>query len=189
MNEVTCNMIRDILPLYIDGVVSNDTRNMVTKHLENCEECCKKYEAMKSELVIPVEDNIAPLKHFKKAWKKKKIFLVFSTILTTIAIIFCTFYIFVHFAYQEKIAVNGAVYTKKGENITELPSGSTELGYLRSITHRCASDPSADFTAVNLDEEYAGCMIYQGEEEAVIYLKDYGGFYIPFVLAKYITQS
>lgn len=73
MSEVTCNTIKDILPLYVDGVVSDDTCNMVAKHLEHCEECKKKYEAMKSEVVIPVEGSIAPLKHFKNAWKKKKI--------------------------------------------------------------------------------------------------------------------
>jgi len=40
---------------------------------------------MKSEVVIPVEGSIAPLKHFKNAWKKKKIVLVCSTILATVA--------------------------------------------------------------------------------------------------------
>ena len=189
MSEVTCNTIRDILPLYVDGIVSDDTRNMVTKHLESCEDCRKKYEAMKSEVVIPVENNIAPLKHFKKAWKKKKVILVCSTILATIAIIFCALFIFNHFAYQEKIAVNGAIYTQNGENITELPADSTELGYLSSISHRSTSDPSVDFTATNLDAKYAGCPIYQSEDEEVIYLYDYGGFYIPFVLTEYITQA
>ncbi|NLB61103.1 MAG: zf-HC2 domain-containing protein [Clostridiales bacterium] len=189
MSEVTCNTIRDILPLYVDGVVSDDTRNMVTKHLERCEECRKKYEAMKSEIVIPVEDNVAPLKHFKKVWKKKKIILVCSTILATVAIMFCALFIFNHFAYQDKIAVNGAIYTQKGENITALPADSIELGYLRSITHRSTSDPSVDYTAVNLDEKYAGCMIYQSENGEVIYLEDYNGYYIPFVLNKYITQA
>ena len=41
MSEVTCNTIKDILPLYVDGVVSDDTRNMVAKHLEHGEECKK----------------------------------------------------------------------------------------------------------------------------------------------------
>lgn len=189
MSEVTCNTIRDILPLYVDGVVSDDTRNMVTRHLEGCEECRKKYDAMKSEVAIPVENNIAPLKHFKKAWQKEKIILVCSTILATIAIIFCALFLFDHFVYQEKIAADGAVYTQKGENITELPAGSTELGYLRSISHRSASDPSVEFTAINLDTKYAGCPIYQSEDEEVIYLYDYGGFYIPFVLTGYIPQA
>ena len=145
MSEVTCNTIKDILPLYVDGVVSDDTRNMVAKHLEHCEECKKKYEAMKSEVVIPVEGSIAPLEHFKNAWKKKKIVLVCSTILATVAILFCAFFIFNHFAYQDKIAVNGAIYAQKGENIASLPANSTELGYLRSITHNSTSDPSIDF--------------------------------------------
>ena len=144
---------------------------------------------MKSEVAIPVEDNIAPLIHFKKAWKKKKIILVCSTILATIAIIFCALFLFDHFVYQEKIAADGAVYTQKGENITELPAGSTELGYLHSISHRSTSDPSVEFTAINLDTKYAGCPIYQSEDEEVIYLYDYGGFYIPFVLTGYIPQA
>ena len=41
MSEVTCNTIKDILPLYVDGVVSDDTCNMVAKHLEHCEECLR----------------------------------------------------------------------------------------------------------------------------------------------------
>lgn len=45
MSEVTCNTIGGIFPLYVDGVVSDDTRNMVTRHLESCKECHKKYEA------------------------------------------------------------------------------------------------------------------------------------------------
>ena len=189
MSEVTCNTIGGIFPLYVDGVVSDDTRNMVTRHLESCKECHKKYEAMKSEVAIPVEDNISPLIHFKIAWKKKKIILVCSTILATIAIIFCAFSIFNHFVYQEKIAVNGAIYTQSGENITELPADHAELGYLRSISHRSTSEPSVDFTAINLDAKYAGCPIFQSENEEVIYLYDYGGFYIPFVLTGYITQA
>lgn len=149
----------------------------------------KKYEAMKSEVVIPVEGSIAPLKHFKNTWKKKKIVLVCSTILATVAILFCAFFIFNHFAYQDKIAVNGAIYTQKGENIASLPANSTELGYLRSITHNSTSDPSIDFTATNLDEKYAGCPIYQLEGGQTIYLEDYSGFYIPFELTEYIAQQ
>ena len=57
MSEVTCNTIGGIFPLYVDGVVSDDTRNMVTRHLESCKECHKKYEAMKSEVAIPCMFN------------------------------------------------------------------------------------------------------------------------------------
>ena len=79
--------------------------------------------------------------------------------------------------------------TQKGENIASLPANSTELGYLRSITHNSTSDPSIDFTATNLDEKYAGCPIYQLEGGQTIYLEDYSGFYIPFELTEYIAQQ
>ncbi len=42
MKEINCNIIKDILPLYVDGVVSDDTKEIVEEHLEHCEECKKK---------------------------------------------------------------------------------------------------------------------------------------------------
>ena len=88
MSEVTCNVIRDILPLYVDGIVSNDTQNMVLEHLEHCSECRKKYESMTSEIELPIENDVKPLENFKRAWKRKKVLLVCSSIVVTIAIIF-----------------------------------------------------------------------------------------------------
>ena len=36
MNKITCNVIKDILPLYIGGVVSEDTQKIVDEHLAEC---------------------------------------------------------------------------------------------------------------------------------------------------------
>lgn len=77
----------------------------------------KKYEAMKSEVVIPVEGSIAPLKHFKNAWKKKKIVLVCSTILATVAILFCAFFIFNHLLTKIK-SQSMVLYIRKKEKIS-----------------------------------------------------------------------
>lgn len=190
MNEISCNTIKDILPLYVDEVVSDDTLNLVSSHLEHCEKCRKEYDSMKGKVSIPIENSTKPLKQFKSAWKRKKVFLVCSTVIITIAIVCCAILVFNHFAYRNEIVVNGAVYMKRGNNITTLPAGSTELGMLISITHRSNSKPTEDFTATNLDEKYAGNMLYQsGENNAIIYLEDYSGFYIPFELTEYITQS
>lgn len=152
-------------------------------------ECRKKYETMKSKITIPVKSNIKPLKDFKRAWKKRKSILVCSTVFVTIAVLFSALFILNHFAYQAKIAVGGAIYTQQGENVTSLPANSRELGYLLGIRHRSTSNPSKDFTATNLYEKYAGCMIYQSENGRTIYLEDYGGFYIPFELTEYIAQQ
>ena len=41
MEKINCNVIQDILPLYIDDVVSDDTKELVEEHLQNCEICHK----------------------------------------------------------------------------------------------------------------------------------------------------
>lgn len=190
MSKITCNTIKDILPLYVDEVVSDDTKIIVSEHLENCAECRQKYERMKKGVSIPIEDNTKPLKQFKSAWQKKKAILVCATAVITVAIMCCIGLVYNHFAYKEEIAVNGAVYTQKGDNITLLPADSVELGYLRSISHRSVENPTGDFTATNLNEKYAGCPIYQSAgNDSVIYLEDYSGFYIPFELSEYIAQD
>ena len=36
-----CEIIRDLLPLYVDDVCSTETKELVEKHLKNCNECQK----------------------------------------------------------------------------------------------------------------------------------------------------
>ena len=45
MNE--CNIIRDLLPLYAENMVSDDTKVFVEEHLKNCSECRAEHEQMK----------------------------------------------------------------------------------------------------------------------------------------------
>lgn len=53
MNE--CALVRDLLPLYIDQVVSEETQVFIVEHLEKCPECKKMLEEMREELVIPLD--------------------------------------------------------------------------------------------------------------------------------------
>ncbi|MBQ8389826.1 MAG: zf-HC2 domain-containing protein [Oscillibacter sp.] len=190
-----CSIIRDMLPLYMEGLASADTVSFVDEHLEKCEACRAELEAMKDpnrleKAASSVQaDSAAPLKTFRRKWKRKKGILVCSTVIATIAAMCCALSAVEHFIYQEKIAVNGAVYLQTDGEIMELPQGSVELGYLRGISHRSTGEPMGDFMATNLDEKYGGCSIYQsGENEQIIYLEDYRGFYIPFELTELITQ-
>lgn len=179
MNKISCDIINDVLPLYVDGVVSNDTKNMVSEHLKSCETCRKKYEGMKGCVSLPIDSSERALKKFKSAWKRKKLFIFCLAIALTAAFMLTLS----HVAFRAEISVNGEVYSQKGANVTVLPEGSVELGYLHSITHRTLSEPTRDFAGTNLSAKYAGCPLYRsGEDSSVIYLEDYGGFYIPFRL-------
>lgn len=43
-----CEIIRDLLPMYIDEVCNIETRRAVEKHLAECQKCREYYETMKS---------------------------------------------------------------------------------------------------------------------------------------------
>ncbi len=75
MDTVSCDIINDILPLYIDDVVSEDSRNMVSTHLSQCAYCRQQYENMKSEIVIPSGGNEKLLRYMKNE-QKIKMFVV-----------------------------------------------------------------------------------------------------------------
>ena len=44
--KITCDVIKDLLPLYIDDVLSDDSKSIVEEHFQDCEECRKLYEVM-----------------------------------------------------------------------------------------------------------------------------------------------
>ena len=57
MKEIKCTVIQDLLPLYVDEVVSDDTKSLVNEHLLTCENCRNEYEQMKGTLYVPIENK------------------------------------------------------------------------------------------------------------------------------------
>jgi hypothetical protein len=47
-----CAYVRDVLPLYLENMVSEETSAFVKEHLENCPECAAELEAMKVETKV-----------------------------------------------------------------------------------------------------------------------------------------
>ncbi len=43
-----CDVVKDLLPLYIDGIASEASRQEVEEHLQECEECRAIYDQMKA---------------------------------------------------------------------------------------------------------------------------------------------
>ena len=90
-----CNIIRDILPLYIDEIVSEDTISFVEEHLEKCAACRTELENMKAPnaLEIAASDTQAndekPLKAFAKKWNRKKriVIYAFAAVLLIVALL------------------------------------------------------------------------------------------------------
>lgn len=69
-----CNIVADLLPLYHDGVCSDESKQMVEKHIAQCDHCRKMYKRMDGELVSPnaKDADIQPLKSITRTVKKGK---------------------------------------------------------------------------------------------------------------------
>lgn len=66
MNE--CKLVQDLLPLYVENLVSPETKVFVEEHCECCGDCRKLLE--RSKVVLPAE--MADLPNYQKALKRER---------------------------------------------------------------------------------------------------------------------
>ena len=79
MKKMNCNIIRDILPLYMDDVVRDERKQMVEEHLQSCASCRMEASSMKKDVILPASktQRLAEAKVIKgirnKIFRKKVI--------------------------------------------------------------------------------------------------------------------
>lgn len=86
---MNCDIVKDLIPLYIDGCCSEESKNAVEEHIRDCEDCKKLVEDMKSPSDI-VAVSKAP-KAFSKLndWKAsvlQSVLLFLSFALITVGV-------------------------------------------------------------------------------------------------------
>ncbi len=86
-----CNIIRDILPLYAEKMVSPDTVGFVEDHLKNCVECQKEYKLIKEPETIHPKTDVVPLVNLKRKMRRKKIQTVTFTVILVAALLVSAF--------------------------------------------------------------------------------------------------
>lgn len=122
-----CNIIRDILPLYAEKMVSDDTAEYVQEHLEGCPACRAELEKM-SEPVQPEPDiDTAPLKRMKKAMLAKKV----QTILCTAAVLLALVLSGISFLTAPKYFV----YSPELLTVTEGENGAVTIAFSSEVTN------------------------------------------------------
>ena len=79
MGKVSCNIIKDMLPLYYDHVCSNDSQRMVEEHLSECDVCKRELERIQDDITPPINDiknNRADgnvIKKIASSWEKSRL--------------------------------------------------------------------------------------------------------------------
>lgn len=88
-----CNLIKDILPLYVEDMVSADTREFVSNHLEHCAECRAELEHMRGPVKFTpdIDTDIVPLKRIKKDLFIKRLQTIFFTAIIACAVVMIAF--------------------------------------------------------------------------------------------------
>ncbi|MGL5314570.1 MAG: zf-HC2 domain-containing protein [Peptostreptococcaceae bacterium] len=55
MSKIDCSVVKDLLPLYIDDLVSEESKLIIKEHLKTCEECSKYLKRMDEDAHIEVK--------------------------------------------------------------------------------------------------------------------------------------
>lgn len=89
--KVSCKLVEDLLPLYIDGVCSEDSSMIVKEHITQCAECSDKFKAQMGDVIVEqvdIEKNLESVKPFKKIKLKENISKVIIASMVVLFLIF-----------------------------------------------------------------------------------------------------
>ncbi len=75
MSKLSCNIVRDLLPLYCDNVLEAESMIEVEEHLQDCEACRALYEDMEKDIfskaTVVKEKYVPEIKKLLKRVKRK----------------------------------------------------------------------------------------------------------------------
>lgn len=66
MNHLKCEIVKDLIPSYLDGICSNTSRDAVKTHLADCESCRTFLERMRDTMLTADAINLKSLDYMKK---------------------------------------------------------------------------------------------------------------------------
>ncbi len=91
-NKIPCEVVQDLLPLYVDGVTNKVTTDMVKEHMGECKECQGEYDVLCTEFPKEGGDDKTTKKRFDammKVLKRKRVRV--SIVLVILTCLMCYF--------------------------------------------------------------------------------------------------
>lgn len=85
--DISCDVIRDILPLYAEDLASPATRELVESHLSGCEGCSQELERLKEAQKIPVDTDVHSLRRVSAGLRNRRILTVVCVVMTLVSLI------------------------------------------------------------------------------------------------------
>ena len=108
--KLSCKVIEDMLPMYYDGVCSDESATLVEEHIRECPQCSRVLSDLQSEIETPTNplNDLKPLSGIQAAWKKEKrravkkgACITLAVLLTLVAVLTCVWYFGYAIHYSE----------------------------------------------------------------------------------------
>ena len=125
-----CSIVRDLLPLYAESMVSPETASFMEEHLKDCEHCRNEYERLKAPCAVPAQNDAAPLLMLQKKMAAKRLRTIVLTAVFAVALLVSAFAVLdapVYLPYTEELLAVEPV-GENGLQITFDPS-VTDFNY------------------------------------------------------------
>jgi len=130
--KITCDIIRDLLPLYAEDMVSEDSKQLVDEHLCQCDPCTRVLAALKKKVPLPVETDPEPLNKVRKMILRRRVLSVFAALLTLATVFsFVITWLFVPFQLTMEQALDD-FYVKDGHIVIDYSpyvTGRSQTGF------------------------------------------------------------
>ena len=84
--KISCNIIRDLLPLYAEDLASEDTKVLVEEHLCDCERCTNFLKEIRKDTPVPLETDTQPLNKVKKTIVRRRALSILASVFTLITL-------------------------------------------------------------------------------------------------------
>lgn len=148
METVKCEVIKDLLPLYVDDVVSKESRELVEEHLDGCTECKAYYESLKGADATVVKNDAADdkktIQKIRKTINKKRAITICLTAVLLITVGVGFYYMFFvkqsYLPYEETglYVEDGVLQTKEPYYcyyVFEVPEEDTLYVYITTTAY------------------------------------------------------
>lgn len=104
--KTDCNIIKDLIPLYIDKVCSKKSSDLIEEHLKECNECRQYMDDMKDDIKVSGIDEKLTIKDFSKTIKRKRLVAIILSVIITLFVILIILNIFNRTEFSVKYEEN-----------------------------------------------------------------------------------
>lgn len=145
--EISCNIVQDLLPNYIEKLTSDESNQEIEQHMTSCEDCKKAYEHMSSEVTGTVKAPYAELKFFKKVKRTRK----FAALLTLVLALILSYMLYeTEFKYtnNKNLLASGITDFLSGYSINPYDLETKEIDNILIVTFKDQTNANTNGEAV-----------------------------------------